>query len=97
MLSETQWHALFDRQRILPARLVREQFHVRTRSELPNDPLVAYAVVEGKAKNVEAKIAGSAIIGDNLGAIELPRKPTPFMRGSCSYFLERRASFRPLC
>ncbi len=69
VLPETQWHALFDRQRILRPDSVREQFHVRiARSELPNDPLAAYAVVEGKAKNIEAKIAGSAIIGDNLGA-----------------------------
>ena len=68
LLPVSRWHALFDRQRIVRPDSVRQQFHVRIGHQLPADPLAAYQAVAGKAKNVEARIAGSAIIGDNLAA-----------------------------
>jgi putative ABC transport system permease protein len=69
LLPAAQWHALFDRQRTLRPDSVREQLHVRiAHADLPRDPLAAYAAVSGKAKNVEARIAGSGVIGDNLSA-----------------------------
>ncbi|HEY8297412.1 MAG TPA: ABC transporter permease [Candidatus Baltobacteraceae bacterium] len=68
LLPEAQWHALFDRQRIVRPDSVREQFHVRIGHALPADPLAAYAAVTGEAKNVEARIAGNGIVGDNLAA-----------------------------
>jgi putative ABC transport system permease protein len=69
LLPEQLWHRLFDRQRVVRPDSVREQLHVRLEhSSLPNDPLAAYSVVAGRAKNVEAQVAGGAIAGDNLGA-----------------------------
>ncbi|MDQ6767964.1 MAG: ABC transporter permease [Candidatus Eremiobacteraeota bacterium] len=69
LMPEQQWHTLFDRQRIVRPDSAREQLHVRLdHNALPSDPLAAYAIVAGKAKNVEARVAGSAIIGDNLAA-----------------------------
>ncbi|MDB5026589.1 MAG: hypothetical protein JWO66_278 [Candidatus Eremiobacteraeota bacterium] len=69
LLPAAQWHALFDRQAAIRPDSVREQLHVRiARDTLPSDPLAAYNTVAGRAKNVEARIAGSAAIGDNLSA-----------------------------
>ena len=69
LLPAPQWHALFDRQRTLRPDSVREQLHVRIAHDaLPADPLAAYDDVSGKAKNVEARIAGSGAIGDNVAA-----------------------------
>ena len=69
LLPEAQWHALFDRQRAIRPDSVREQLHVRVAHDaLPADPLAAYQTVSAEANNVEARIAGSAVIGDNLAA-----------------------------
>jgi putative ABC transport system permease protein len=69
LLPAAQWHALFDRQRVVRPDSVREQLHVRVaHGDLPADPLAAYDAVSGKARNVEARIAGSGTIGDNLAA-----------------------------
>jgi putative ABC transport system permease protein len=69
LVPESTWHFLFDRQRVVRPDSTREQFHVRIAHEgLPSDPLAAYNVVTGRAHNVEARIAGSAIVGDNLAA-----------------------------
>ena len=69
LLPAPQWHALFDGQRTVRPASVREQLHVRIAHDaLPANPLAAYDDVSGKAKNVEARIAGSGAIGDNLAA-----------------------------
>lgn len=69
LLPAAQWHALFDRQRVVRPDSVRKQLHVRiTHDTLPADPRAAYDAVTGIAHNVEARIAGSAVIGDNLAA-----------------------------
>jgi putative ABC transport system permease protein len=69
LLPAAQWHALFDGQRTVRPDSVREQLHVRIAHDaLPADPRAAYDDVSGKAKNVEARIAGSGAIGDNLAA-----------------------------
>lgn len=69
LMPERRWHALFDRERIVRPDSVREQFHVGiARETLPADPLAAYDTVVGRAHNVEARIAGSGVVGDNLAA-----------------------------
>jgi putative ABC transport system permease protein len=68
VLPESLWHRLFDRQSIVRPDSVREQYHVRVAHALPADPLAAYDRVTASAKNVEARIAGSGIVGDNLAA-----------------------------
>lgn len=69
ILPATQWHTLFDRQRVVRPDSVREQLHVRiAHADLPTDPLAAYNAVSGRARNLEARTAGNVVIGDNLAA-----------------------------
>lgn len=69
LVPESTWHELFDRQAVMRPDSVREQFHVRLkRTALPPNPLAAYTAVSRRAKAVEARVAGSAMIGDNLSA-----------------------------
>jgi len=69
VIPEARWHALFDRQRVVRPDSIREQFHVAIAHEsLPGDPLAAYTAVVGRAHSMEARIAGSGVVGDNLAA-----------------------------
>jgi putative ABC transport system permease protein len=68
LLPAALWHRIFDPQTIVRPDSTRTQLHVRITHDLPGNPLAAYTVVDGAAKNVEARVAGSALIGDNLGA-----------------------------
>ncbi|PZR58568.1 MAG: ABC transporter permease [Candidatus Meridianibacter frigidus] len=68
ILPETLWHQFFDAQTAVRPDSMRTQLHIRISHDLPGDPLAAYKVVDGRAKNVEARIAGSGIIGDDLAA-----------------------------
>ncbi|WP_267889418.1 ABC transporter permease [Streptomyces sp. NRRL B-3648] len=44
------------------------QIHVARVPVLPHDPAAAFTEVTGAARNLEAKAAGSVLVGDNLGA-----------------------------
>src|SRR3981081_3720245 len=44
------------------------QLHVRLGTTLPDDPRDAYVYVQQLAHNFEARVVGSAIVGDNLAA-----------------------------
>jgi putative ABC transport system permease protein len=69
LLPASRWHAIFDRQSTLRPDSTHEQFHVRIGHDaLPSDPLAAYTVVTGRAHNMEARVAGEAVVGDNLAA-----------------------------
>ncbi|WP_022799579.1 ABC transporter permease [Thermus islandicus] len=68
LLPEAQWHALFDPQRTVRPDSVREQFHVRLSAPLSKDPGAAYVQVQQLANHVEVKLAGGAVIGNNLAA-----------------------------
>ncbi|HMG44259.1 MAG TPA: FtsX-like permease family protein [Acidimicrobiales bacterium] len=48
--------------------LVRTQVHARLDHHLPADPAAAYTAVTGHARNLEARLAGGALVGDNLAA-----------------------------
>ncbi|QSE84759.1 ABC transporter permease [Rhodococcus koreensis] len=48
--------------------VVRAQVHVARDRNLPPDPAAAYAADIGGARNLEATLAGAALVGDNLGA-----------------------------
>jgi putative ABC transport system permease protein len=67
-LPMDQWHALFDPQAANRPDTVRTQLHVRLRRELPSDPAQAFIQVQRWSRNLEARIAGSGIVGDNLAA-----------------------------
>jgi len=62
------WHGLFDAQAAARADSVRIQLHARIAHAFPADPSEAYTYVHSLANNFEARIAGSAMIGDNLSA-----------------------------
>lgn len=47
---------------------ITTQIHVARDARLPADPAAAFSSVTGAAHNLEAKSAGSALVGNNLGA-----------------------------
>lgn len=63
LLPAAQWHALFD-----PQYTVREQLHVRLSASLSKNPSVAFVQMQRLANHTEAKVAGGAVIGNNLAA-----------------------------
>src|SRR5690348_13232665 len=44
------------------------QYHVKLSPALPPDPAAAFADVMARAKNLEARLAGAGLVGDNLSA-----------------------------
>jgi putative ABC transport system permease protein len=48
--------------------LVRTQVHVRLAHNLPASPSAAFDRVSGQAKNLESRLAGAGLVGDNLGS-----------------------------
>jgi putative ABC transport system permease protein len=69
ILPDAMWHGSFDPQRTARPDSVRTQLHVRLdRNRLPSDPVGAYQAVEQMANHVEARVAGSAAIANNLAA-----------------------------
>ncbi|TDD05425.1 ABC transporter permease [Nonomuraea diastatica] len=65
LLPAADWHRLSDG---IPRDRVRTQFHIRVDRRLPSDPAAAYTAVTGQARNLEERMAGSGLVGDNLGA-----------------------------
>src|SRR5690348_10450591 len=47
---------------------VHTQYHVKLSPVLPPDPAAAFADVMARAKNLEARLTGAGLVGDNLGA-----------------------------
>lgn len=68
ILPDTQWHQVFDPQIAVRPDSVRMQFHVRITRTLPSDPNTAFVYVQQLANNLEARVAGSALVGNNLAA-----------------------------
>lgn len=62
------WHQWFDTQAAMGAGTALTQLHVRLDHTLPPDPRDAFVHVQQLAHNFEARTAGSAVVGDNLGA-----------------------------
>src|SRR5260221_10519257 len=62
------WHQWFDPQAVVRPGSVRTQLHVRIDHALPPDPRDAFVFVQQLAHNFEARVAGSAIVGDNPAA-----------------------------
>ncbi len=68
LMPDAQWHRLFDPLSVSRPDLVSTQIHVQRAHHLPPDPAAAYTAVTGAAHNLEARSAGAALVGDNLGA-----------------------------
>jgi len=64
-----QWHGLFDQQAVARPDTVRLQLHANlVHDGLPGTPNNAYAAVLRAGRNLEARIAGSGILANNLAA-----------------------------
>ena len=68
VLPLSLWHQLFDPQAAVRPDSVHIQVHVRLAHDLPADPRAAFTYVQQLANNFEARIAGSGVVGNNLGA-----------------------------
>ncbi|HEV7534202.1 MAG TPA: ABC transporter permease [Acidimicrobiia bacterium] len=68
LLPEARWHQLFDPLAAARPDLVRSQVHAALHRSLPGDPAAAYAAVSGRARNLEVRLAGRGLVGDNLAA-----------------------------
>lgn len=68
ILPEKLWHSLFDEQQVVRPDSIRLQYHLRLGLELPDNPNAAYKDVTGRANNLEARIAGSGMVGNNLAS-----------------------------
>ena len=68
LLPQSQWHALFDPLGPAHPELVGTQIHVARGHDLPADPASAFTSVTAAAHNLEAHAAGTARVGDKLGA-----------------------------
>ncbi|MDW6025478.1 FtsX-like permease family protein [Mesorhizobium sp. BAC0120] len=69
ILPEEDWQRLFDPQQAIQPATTRLQLHVRlAREVLPSDPTAAYIFVTNAKRNLEARIAGLALVADNLDA-----------------------------
>lgn len=68
LLPKDRWHQFFDAQAAVRPDSVRTQLHVSITHDLPGDPNTAFTYVQGLANNLEARMAGSVIIGNNLAA-----------------------------
>ncbi len=62
------WHHLFDSLAAGRPDLVHTQVHARLDHRLPRDPSAAYSTATGQARNLEVKLAGTGLVGDNIGA-----------------------------
>ncbi|HEX4658836.1 MAG TPA: ABC transporter permease [Streptosporangiaceae bacterium] len=68
LIPQQQWQRAFTPLRRLQPAAVRTQYHVRLSSALPPDPSAAFTDVTARAKNLEARLAGGGLVGNNLGA-----------------------------
>ena len=68
LLPAAQWQAAFGSlQRTRPAAVYTE-YHLKLSPALPPDPAAAFADVTARAKNLETRLSGGGLVGDNLGA-----------------------------
>ena len=68
LLPSADWHGLFDPVAAIRPDQVHTQIHARLDHQLPNDPAAAFNTVSGEARNLEVKLAGSGVVGNNLAA-----------------------------
>jgi putative ABC transport system permease protein len=68
LLPADTWHRLFDPVARTHPEAVRTQYHVNLASSLPPDPARAFNDILARAKNLEVRVSGSVLVGNNLGA-----------------------------
>ena len=65
LIPEALWAQLFGH---AASGSTSTQVHARLSHDLPGDPGAAFALVVGRAKNLEVSLAGGGLVGDNLAA-----------------------------
>ncbi|NRI69153.1 FtsX-like permease family protein [Rhodococcus sp. MS16] len=68
VIDQARWHTLFDPLAEVRPDLVTTEIHAALDHSLPSDPASTYGVVTAAAHNLEARSAGTALVGNNLGA-----------------------------
>jgi putative ABC transport system permease protein len=68
ILPEALWKGFFIPQSVVRPDSVKYQYHVRLGQKLPGNPEAAYKIVAREANNLEARTAGSAMVGNNLAS-----------------------------
>ncbi|UCI30814.1 ABC transporter permease [Mesorhizobium sp. B4-1-4] len=69
ILPQEAWRQSFDPQGKARPDTTRLQLHVRlAHGALPPDPVAAYTFVTAAQRNLEARVAGQALVADNLGS-----------------------------
>jgi len=68
LLPANLWHGVFDGGSAASANPPRHQIHVRLDRALPAAPATAFDQVSGAARNLESKLAGTGLVGNNLAA-----------------------------
>lgn len=68
LVPAAQWHTIFDPLATAHPEALRTQVHAKLSRHLPADPVVAYSQVTNTARNLELRLAGNGLVGDNLGA-----------------------------
>lgn len=68
VLPRDLWHQFFDAQTAARPDTVHTQLHVRLAADLPPDPAAAYVYVQQLANNLEARLVGQVVVGNNLAA-----------------------------
>ncbi len=69
ILPPSPWHGDFDPQTTVRPDTTRIQFHARLAHDvLPSSPTAAYLAVLQSARNLEAMIAGQALVANNIGS-----------------------------
>lgn len=68
LMPQDRWHTVFDPLAAARPDLIGHQVHVRLDHRLPADPVAAYAKEGNSARHLESVLAGTGLVGDNLGA-----------------------------
>lgn len=69
LLPQPLWHQLFDPLAAARPDQVSTQIHVSRSHALPADPAEAFTSITAAAHNLEARSAGTVVVGNNLGAV----------------------------
>jgi putative ABC transport system permease protein len=68
LLTDSAWHSFFDQLAMARPDQVTHQVHVRLDHHLPASPAGAFEQVTSAAHNLEARLAGAGLVGNNAGA-----------------------------
>ncbi|MER5360386.1 FtsX-like permease family protein [Streptomyces sp. NPDC002785] len=69
LMPQQAWHTVFGPLASARPDLVQSQIHTLRTHSLPSDPAAAYSTATGNAHHAEVQLAGTGLVGDNLGSV----------------------------